>query len=192
LCGRHASGYRSSSGCHRRPERIAPSSSSSSSPRICQVMTPTAWNYYSSGADDEVTMRDNHAAFQRIWFRPRILVNVKEIDLRTTIMGHPSSMPVCVAQPLAARDPFLPLQDVTCPCPPGSFLCVCVVFEQIEQPNSTVGRVTSRYRPCRCLSCQSHAFARTMKFHEAYGMWQGAVASHVPYSTWPRSLLYPR
>eukprot|EP00035_Acanthoeca_spectabilis_P025942 m.460580 g.460580 ORF g.460580 m.460580 type:complete len:520 (-) comp22071_c0_seq1:63-1622(-) len=60
------------------------------------VMNPTAWNYYSSGADDEITMRENHAAFQRIWFRPRVLVNVKEIDLRTTIMGYPSALPIYI------------------------------------------------------------------------------------------------
>lgn len=59
-------------------------------------MNPTAWNYYSSGADDEITMRENHAAFQRIWFRPRVLVNVKEIDLRTTIMGYPSALPIYI------------------------------------------------------------------------------------------------
>jgi isopentenyl diphosphate isomerase/L-lactate dehydrogenase-like FMN-dependent dehydrogenase len=59
-------------------------------------MNPTAWNYYSSGADDEVTMRENHAAFHRIWFRPRVLVNVKQIDLRTTIMGYPSALPIYI------------------------------------------------------------------------------------------------
>src|SRR5690606_13043204 len=37
---------------------------------------------YSSGADDEITLRENHAAFQRLWFKPRVLVNVAKIDLR--------------------------------------------------------------------------------------------------------------
>ena len=52
--------------------------------------------YYSSGADDEVTMRENHRAFQRIWFRPRILVNVRDVDLSTSIMGHRSTFPVYI------------------------------------------------------------------------------------------------
>ena len=52
------------------------------------------WAYYSSGADDEVTMRENRAAYQRIWFRPRCLVNVKSISLETKIMGYPSSFPL--------------------------------------------------------------------------------------------------
>ncbi|KAG8933794.1 hypothetical protein FRC00_012790 [Tulasnella sp. 408] len=39
-----------------------------------------AWAYYSSAADDEITHRDNRAAFQRIWFRPRILRDVTHVD----------------------------------------------------------------------------------------------------------------
>eukprot|EP00437_Effrenium_voratum_P020766 CAMPEP_0181446794 /NCGR_PEP_ID=MMETSP1110-20121109/26293_1 /TAXON_ID=174948 /ORGANISM="Symbiodinium sp., Strain CCMP421" /LENGTH=62 /DNA_ID=CAMNT_0023570893 /DNA_START=40 /DNA_END=225 /DNA_ORIENTATION=- len=30
-----------------------------------EVMEPQAWGYYSSGGDDEITLRDNHLAFQR-------------------------------------------------------------------------------------------------------------------------------
>jgi L-lactate dehydrogenase (cytochrome) len=52
------------------------------------------WCYYSSGGDDEITLRENHNAFHRLWLKPRIMVNVKEIDMRTTILGHPSSFPV--------------------------------------------------------------------------------------------------
>ncbi|KAI8846746.1 FMN-dependent dehydrogenase-domain-containing protein [Chytridium lagenaria] len=37
------------------------------------------WAYYSSGADDEITLRENHAAFHRIYMRPRVMVDVKVI-----------------------------------------------------------------------------------------------------------------
>ncbi|KAG8699770.1 hypothetical protein FRC09_006397, partial [Ceratobasidium sp. 395] len=40
------------------------------------VMPEKAWAYYSSAADDEITHRENHAAYQRIWFRPRVLRDV--------------------------------------------------------------------------------------------------------------------
>merc|ERR1719277_2302238 len=59
-----------------------------------EVMEPQAWGYYSSGGDDEITLRDNHMAFQRITMRPRILVNVREIDLTTTLLGAASSLPL--------------------------------------------------------------------------------------------------
>ncbi|CAE7504146.1 CYB2 [Symbiodinium natans] len=59
-----------------------------------EVMEPQAWGYYSSGGDDEITLRDNHLAFQRITMRPRILVNVREIDMTTKILGVPASLPL--------------------------------------------------------------------------------------------------
>ena len=58
------------------------------------TMTEEGWGYYSSGADDEITLRENHTAFQRIWFKPRVLVNVKTIDMTTSILGVKSSLPL--------------------------------------------------------------------------------------------------
>ncbi|KAH7102184.1 hypothetical protein BKA62DRAFT_829538 [Auriculariales sp. MPI-PUGE-AT-0066] len=57
------------------------------------VMPEKAWAYYSSAADDEITNRENHLAYHRIWFRPRVLVNVSKVDFSTTILGQKSSMP---------------------------------------------------------------------------------------------------
>jgi len=59
-----------------------------------EVMEPQAWGYYSSGGDDEITLRDNHMAFQRITMRPRILVNVSEINMTTSFLGVQSSLPL--------------------------------------------------------------------------------------------------
>ena len=53
-----------------------------------QKLGSEAWGYYSSGADDEISLRDNHLAFQRIWFRPRVLVNVKALDCSREMLGH--------------------------------------------------------------------------------------------------------
>ncbi|KAI7237368.1 Cytochrome b2 [Hortaea werneckii] len=61
-----------------------------------RVMKKTAWAYYSSGADDEITMRENHGAFHKIWFRPRILQDVENIDLSTTMLGSKVSIPFYV------------------------------------------------------------------------------------------------
>ena len=61
-----------------------------------KVLKPTAWAYYSSGADDEVTMRENDTAFGRIWFRPRILRDVSKIDFSTSFLGHKCSLPLYI------------------------------------------------------------------------------------------------
>lgn len=60
------------------------------------VMKSTAWAYYSSGADDEITMRENHSAFHKIWFRPRVLVDVENVDFSTTMLGSKTSIPFYV------------------------------------------------------------------------------------------------
>jgi L-lactate dehydrogenase (cytochrome) len=59
-------------------------------------MKKAAWAYYSSAADDELTLRENRAAFQKVWFRPRVLVNVERVDLRTTMLGAKVDMPFYV------------------------------------------------------------------------------------------------
>lgn len=61
-----------------------------------KVMTKTAWAYYSSGADDEISLRENHRAFHRIWFKPRILVDVSTVDYSTTMLGTKCSMPIYI------------------------------------------------------------------------------------------------
>ncbi|ODV91799.1 hypothetical protein CANCADRAFT_75807 [Tortispora caseinolytica NRRL Y-17796] len=61
-----------------------------------KVMKNAAWAYYSSGADDEITLRENHAAFHRVWFRPRILIDVAKIDLSTSMFGTKVQMPFYV------------------------------------------------------------------------------------------------
>ncbi|RQM07086.1 hypothetical protein DH86_00003852, partial [Scytalidium sp. 3C] len=61
-----------------------------------RVMKKTAWAYYSSGADDEITLRENHNAFHRVWFRPRILVDVEKVDFSTTMLGTKVDIPFYV------------------------------------------------------------------------------------------------
>ncbi|KAM5348448.1 hypothetical protein ACJ41O_008272 [Fusarium nematophilum] len=61
-----------------------------------RVMKKTAWGYYSSAADDEITLRENHNAFHRIWFRPQILVDVENVDISTTMLGTKTDIPVYV------------------------------------------------------------------------------------------------
>jgi isopentenyl diphosphate isomerase/L-lactate dehydrogenase-like FMN-dependent dehydrogenase len=46
------------------------------------------------GASDEITLRANRSAFQRLWFRPRALADVSTRDLTTTVLGERISMPL--------------------------------------------------------------------------------------------------
>lgn len=60
------------------------------------ALTSVQWDYYSSGADDEITLRENHAAFQRLWLRPRCLVDVSHIDLSASMLGYKCSLPIYI------------------------------------------------------------------------------------------------
>src|SRR5215470_1706403 len=62
-----------------------------------QHLAPNVWDYYQGGSDDEVTSRANRAAFERIWLRPRTLVDVHTIDMQTSVLGMPVPMPILVA-----------------------------------------------------------------------------------------------
>ena len=59
-------------------------------------MKKPAWAYYSSGADDEITMRENHSAYHKIWFRPKVLVDVENVDISTTMLGTKVDIPFYV------------------------------------------------------------------------------------------------
>jgi isopentenyl diphosphate isomerase/L-lactate dehydrogenase-like FMN-dependent dehydrogenase len=53
--------------------------------------------YFSGGAGDEVTLRDNVAAWRRWQLRPRMLVDVSDVRTATTVLGGEASMPVFIA-----------------------------------------------------------------------------------------------
>lgn len=62
-----------------------------------KLLPPKTWAYYSSAADDEISIRENHNAFQRVWFRPRVLRNVSKVDFSHTILGVPSTLPIYIS-----------------------------------------------------------------------------------------------
>jgi 4-hydroxymandelate oxidase len=62
-----------------------------------QHLSQMAFDYYASGAWDEVTLRDNRSAFDRFRLRPKMLVDVSNRDLTTTILGHILQFPLLIA-----------------------------------------------------------------------------------------------
>jgi 4-hydroxymandelate oxidase len=62
-----------------------------------QRIPPAHWGYIAGGANDEVTVGANRAAFDRILIRYRTMVDVSTRTLSTTVLGVPISFPVLVA-----------------------------------------------------------------------------------------------
>jgi L-lactate dehydrogenase (cytochrome) len=61
-----------------------------------KVMAKEAWAYYSSAADDEITVKQNQTDFQKFPLKPKALVNVKDVDPSTTLFGVKSSLPIYI------------------------------------------------------------------------------------------------
>ena len=65
--------------------------------RARELLPQMAYDYYASGANDEVTLRENRAAYERITLLPRMLVDVSVRDISTTVLGESVSMPILIA-----------------------------------------------------------------------------------------------
>jgi 4-hydroxymandelate oxidase len=62
-----------------------------------ELIPGEAWDYYASGAADEVTLRANRAAWERVSIAYRVLVDVSRRDLTTAVLGQPVALPILVA-----------------------------------------------------------------------------------------------
>jgi (S)-2-hydroxy-acid oxidase len=56
-----------------------------------------AHDYYASGANDMITLRENRAAYSRLRIMPKVLIDVSKISVKTTILGDPVDSPICIA-----------------------------------------------------------------------------------------------
>lgn len=72
---------------------------------------PSVWAYVQTGAGDERTLRWNREAFERRALRPRVLVDVTPMDLRTTILGRQYEAPFFIA-PMAYQAKLHPDGEV--------------------------------------------------------------------------------
>jgi glycolate oxidase len=55
------------------------------------------WDMLSGGSDSETTLRRNRLALDSLALRQRVLVNVSQIDTRTTLLGRELPIPVFIA-----------------------------------------------------------------------------------------------
>ena len=67
-------------------------------------LSKEAWDYLVSAADDEVTYRENESSFNRVWIRPRVLVDVSgPIDTSATLLGAKVSSPIYISATAMGR-----------------------------------------------------------------------------------------
>ena len=66
-----------------------------------------AWDYLVGGSESETTLRRNRLAFDKVGFRPRILVDVSSVDPSTTFLGQKLRIPAILA-PIGSLQTFHP------------------------------------------------------------------------------------
>jgi isopentenyl diphosphate isomerase/L-lactate dehydrogenase-like FMN-dependent dehydrogenase len=69
--------------------------------------TQGVWDYLAGGSESETTLRRNRLAFDRVAFRPRILVDVSNVDPSTTFLGQKLRIPAILA-PIGSLEVFHP------------------------------------------------------------------------------------
>src|SRR5262245_55890423 len=65
---------------------------------LAQRRVPKAiFDFFDGGAEDEVTLRGNRAAFERVRLLPKVLVDVSKIDTTVNLFGKESKLPLAIA-----------------------------------------------------------------------------------------------
>ena len=66
-------------------------------PLARQRLSQMAYDYVRSGGADEITMRENRLAFERLRFSPRVLTDVSQLDTRISLFGAELEHPIMLA-----------------------------------------------------------------------------------------------
>src|SRR4026207_389623 len=62
-----------------------------------RVMRPESWVFCDTGADDEITPKENIVAWRSLTLRPRVLRDIVDIDTSVTLLGAKVDTPIMVA-----------------------------------------------------------------------------------------------
>lgn len=65
--------------------------------RARRLIATMAYDYYASGANDEITLSENHKAYERIVIYPHMLRDVSQRSLISTALGQEIKFPIMVA-----------------------------------------------------------------------------------------------
>ncbi|CUI88226.1 alpha-hydroxy acid oxidase [Achromobacter xylosoxidans] len=55
------------------------------------------FDFFDGGAEDEITLRENAGAFQRLRLAPRVLRDVSRVDATAMLVGAPAALPCAIA-----------------------------------------------------------------------------------------------
>jgi 4-hydroxymandelate oxidase len=107
-----------------------------------QRLAPEAYAYVSGGAADELTLRWNREALDRLRLRPRVLVDVAQIDTRLLLFGQQLAFPILLA-PTALHRVIHPEGEVETARGAGKSGAVMVISTFATFPVEEIARVAT-------------------------------------------------
>jgi len=107
-----------------------------------EKLEPHMWEYLVGGTETETTLARNRAALDALALRPRVLVDVSEIDARTRLLGHDMRLPVILA-PVGGLDYFDAEGAVAVARAAGEFGCAVMASSVTERGKAEVRAATA-------------------------------------------------
>jgi 4-hydroxymandelate oxidase len=108
-----------------------------------QRLSENAYAYVAGGAGDEVTVRWNREAFERLGLRPRTLIDVSSIDTRVTLLGLPLPHPILLA-PTGYHRMFHPEGEIATVKGAGAARALLVVSSSATTPIEPIARAATQ------------------------------------------------
>ena len=109
------------------------------------AMPRAAWEFISSGAADELTLRWNEEAFGRLRLRQRALADVSRLDTRIRLLGRERPHPILLA-PTSNHTLVHPEGEVATARGAGSAGAILVVSTFADKPLDEIARAAAQ--PC--------------------------------------------
>jgi isopentenyl diphosphate isomerase/L-lactate dehydrogenase-like FMN-dependent dehydrogenase len=109
---------------------------------VCKArVLKSAYDYVAGGPDDEWSLRHNREAFEKLVFRPRMLVNTSNLDLSTTLFGTKIDFPILIA-PTAGHGQLTPDGELATARAAASMQTIMVLSTNSSQPYEKVAAAT--------------------------------------------------
>ncbi len=110
---------------------------------VCKArVLKTSYDYVAGGADNEVTLRRNREAFEKIILRPRMLVDTSKLDLSTTLFGTKIDFPILIA-PTAGHGQLTPDGELATARAAAAAQTLIVLSTNSSQPYEKVAAATN-------------------------------------------------
>ena len=102
-------------------------------------IAPAAWDRISGGAADELTLRWNREAYDRLRLNPRVLVDVSKIDTRVNLLGAELPFPILLA-PTGGQGLIRPDGDVAAATGAAAAHATYVISSSASMPVEDIAR----------------------------------------------------